>query len=345
MSEENDNMINSLYRKLSIGTLRRGKELFENVVAAIRETTGSRICSLWSINESNTNGKSQKSVSLIVRKLEDGITKYPSEEDEREGYSHELKDSFIDYVLTKTEPENLPYYACPIDEYKKIKSKDALAILDIKYAIYIPVQSWKPEDKEKKSAMLSLYFIEKPEIEESMLISLSLTIRNAVSSCFNYNMLFKKQRIIQGLVENYNDKGMKKNLHDIFHPILHRIFRDFCKYEGASVFIWNHHNNYFELLSTTGIINSDKEILKRIEYYNVFYQVGEGLTGKAAQEHRSIIICDLKEDRESSEPKYYEVIGIIRFVNKQNSVDENVVDYFNDTDVEIMEYEPILFSV
>jgi len=362
MSEENDNMINSLYRKLSIGTLRRGKELFENVVAAIRETTGSRICSLWSINESNTNGKSQKSVSLIVRKLEDGITKHPSEEDEdeREGYSHELKDSFIDYVLTKTEPENLSYYACPINEYKKIKSKKALAKLEIKYAINIPVQNWKPEDKEKKIAMLSLYFIEKPEIEESQLESLSRTIRDAVSSCFNYNMLFKKQRIIQGLVENYNDKGMKKNLHDIFHPILHRIFRDFCKYEGASVFIWNHYNNYFELLSTTGIINNDKEIYKKIEYNNVFYRVGEGLTGKAAQEQRSIIICDLKEDRESSEPKYYEVtrspgktlmvipifrpsnrnevIGIIRFVNKQNSVDENVVDYFNDTDVEIMEY-------
>ena len=27
-----------------------------------------------------------------------------------------------------------------------------------------------------------------------------------------------------------------------------------------------------------------------------------------------------------------EVIGVMRFVNKQNSVNENVVDYFNDTD-------------
>jgi len=316
---------------------------------------------LWSINESNTNGESQKTVSLIVRKLGDGITRYPSEEDEdeREGYSHELKDSFIEYVLTKTEPENVSYYACPTDEYEKIKSKEAMAKLDIKYGINIPVQSWKQEDK--KIAMLSLYFTKNPEIEESKLKSLSLTIRDAVSSCFNYNMLFNKQRIIQGLVENYNKRGTKNNLHDIFHPILNRIFRDFCKYEGASVFIWNHYNIYFELLSTTGIIKTGKDIYKKSEYKKVFYRMGQGLTGKAAQEQGPIIICDLKKDRDPpSKPKYEEVtrhlgktlmvipifrpsnrkevIGIMRFVNKQNSVNENVVDYFNDTDAEVMEY-------
>jgi signal transduction histidine kinase len=34
--------------------------------------------------------------------------------------------------------------------------------------------------------------------------------------------------------------------------------------------------------------------------------------------------------------KQKEVIGILRFVNKKNVVHKNVVDYFNDADVEMM---------
>jgi len=260
MKVTNDTMINTLNKRLLDASLRKAEWLFDSVVDAIRETTNCRMCSLWSINENSTNGETQKSTSLIVRKLEESI-KYPTEC--KDDYAHSLDNCFINYVLSKTEPKNLPYYACPTSECETYyRSKESLEELEIEYIITIPIQNLMTG---KKIAILKLYFMKDPKIENLEL--LTTTIRNVVSSCFFHNMLFNKQHIIEELVENYKEKGRKKKLEDIFYPILNSIFYRYCKYEAASVFMWNHYMNYFELLSTTGIKDTNKQPQSRALRY------------------------------------------------------------------------------
>jgi signal transduction histidine kinase len=161
---------------------------------------------------------------------------------------------------------------------------------------------------------------------------------------------------MEDLVKNYQEKGTERNLENIFNPIL-KILYNYCNYEGASIFIWDSYMNYYDLLSTTGIKEAD-------DHQTVFYLAGEGYTGKAAEERKRPMIYDNLDEDEKNNPDYMhkfreetrnpgetmmvipilrpsmkdEVIGIIRFVNKQNSVTHNVVDYFNASDVEIMSY-------
>jgi signal transduction histidine kinase len=167
-------------------------------------------------------------------------------------------------------------------------------------------------------------------------------------------MLYQKQHIMWDLVEIYKERGSKKKLADIFFPVLNDVLYKYCKYEGASFFIWDSYMNHYKLLSSTGI-----EGIQKNNYNNVVYQAGKNKTGSVADTKKPIIYDDLTANGNSHHKykeetihvgktmmaipifrpsKRDEVIGILRFTNKQNSTNTDVIDHFNDADVEIMAY-------
>ncbi|MDR1340282.1 MAG: HAMP domain-containing histidine kinase [Prevotellaceae bacterium] len=326
----------------------KGQELFDCVVNAIQETTNCRMCSLWSINYNTGNRTISRSASLIVRKLEKGQI-YPGKN--REDFVNDLKDAcLIKDVLQKTEKTRQPYHCFDIQECENHKSKESIDKLGLKYFIGIPI----PNQENKIIAVLKLFFVDKPAIQPLELFA--TTIRDVISSCFFRYVLYNRQQVMEDLMKNYQEKGTERNLENIFNPILGNILYNYCKYEGASIFIWDSYMNYYNLLSTTGIERTD-------DRQTVFYLAGEGLTGKAAGERKRPMMYDNLYEEENN-PDYMhkfreitnnpsktmmvipifrpsvkdEVIGIIRFVNKQNNANREVVDYFNDSDAEIMSY-------
>jgi signal transduction histidine kinase len=348
----NENLGHILNEQLLNASTMKGQELFDGIVTAIQKATDCQMCSLWSINNNNTNG-GFKSTSLIVRKLKNNI-EYPTHK--TEDFVHDLiGDCFINYVLMKTTETQLPYYLCDINDCKDHRSKEALEQLKLKYFISIPI----PNQENKTIALLKLSFIDNHGINQSELQSIATTISDVLSSCFFRYMLYNKHQLMEALVSNYQNKGAESNLEEIFNPVLTDILRNYCKYEGASMFIWDSYNNRYKLLATTGI----KNINSKIDFQTVFYQVGEGLTGKVADTKASKIYDNLDED-ECNNPDYKhkfreitthpgktmmvipifrpsqkdEIIGILRFINKQNDINSDIVDYYNDADEEIMNY-------
>jgi signal transduction histidine kinase len=346
-------LIHKLNKRLLEASVLEEELLFTGMIDAVLETTNCRMCSLWSINTNNTNGEEFQSASLLVRKLEEGV-KYPT--DHAEDFVHKLGDCFIDGVLTTTGQTGKPYYACSIEECGKHKSYESLKQMGLHYFVSIPV----PDGKGRIIALLKLSFAQKIAIDQLELFA--ETIRDSFASCFSRIMLYKKQQLIHNLIENYKWKGRKK-ITDIFYPIIHRIFKQYFDYEGASVFLWNTYDNRYNLLTTTGIQDDpDKK--------DVFYEEGEGLTGKVAikgKEKKAKIYDDLIELEKRKDPEYMHkwrevtenegktmlvvpilrpsnpdiVLGILRFTNKINEQSKNGirrVDYFNDADVELIDH-------
>ena len=348
-------MINKLREKLLNASIHNGDVLIRETIEAIHSTMECDMCTLWSINHNNTISNREKSsfnsASLIVRCLKEGI-KYSTYQ--REDYAHPLPGSFIEKVLTLTVTKNASYYDCPIndDMCEYHKSISTLKDMGLLYLISIPI--WKDE-RNNTLAFVKLAYKKNPNFDSSVISVIANDINKAVASALTRYQLYQQQQILNDLMQSY--KQGKNSLKDIFYPVIHTIFRKYFDYEGASVFIWDSFDNRFNLLSTTGLL----------PYYgDIFYEIGEGLTGKAAEEKVEKIYDDivfLEEEkipphihkyREKTQKrgetmlvvpilrtsKSEEVLGIIRFTNKINKQSirgkEHQLDYFNDNDIELI---------
>lgn len=348
-------MIDKLREKLLNASIHNGDKLIEETIKAIHSTLECDMCTLWSINHNNTISKREASsfdsASLIIRCLKDGV-KYTTYQ--REDYAHPLSGSFIKKVLKFTITENASYRDCLIDDdmIKCHKSIKTLKDMGLIYLISIPI--WRNERK-NTLAFVKLAYKNNPAIDSSVISEIADDINKAVASALSRYQLYQQQQILSDLINNY--KREKNTLKDIFHPVIHTIFRKYFDYEGASVFIWDSFENRFNLLSTTGLLPYEGEAC---------YDIGEGLTGKAAEDKEEKIYDDIvfleeqkipphihKYREKTQKPgetmlvvpilrtsKSEEVLGIIRFTNKINKQSirgkEHQLDYFNDNDIELI---------
>jgi signal transduction histidine kinase len=349
-------MVNNLRKNLLNALECNGEDLISEAIKAIRSTLDCDMCTLWSINHNNTDSGIGEfiSASLLFRSLKEGV-EYPSHK--KEDFVHPLGNSFIEYALDYTSKEKKTHYIGDIydEHFKKHKSYKTLIKMELSYFICIPI---KEGEKKEVNAFIKLAYKNEPlkiidQIEEIIPI-----INKAVISAISRYQTYQKQQILDELIKNYSrDKSMLK---DVFHPIIHRIFKNYFDYEGSSVFVWNSFDNWYNLLVTTGLEQSPDV---------AFYEIGEGLTGMAASQEKAKIYDDLIELERRNDPRYLhkyrektphkgetllavpilspsnpnKVLGIIRFTNKINkyskSINKNenyILDYFNDADVDLI---------
>ena len=346
-------MVNELRKKLLNALESNSEDIITETVKAIQSALGCDMCTLWSINHNNTdsNVKEFVSASLLVRYLNESNF-YPGKK--REDFVHPLENSFIEFVLDYTSKNDKLYYKCNLneDKCKKHLSYNSLKKMNLTYLICIPIK--EPEKKDAHAFLKLAYKIYPLEIIHEV-EEIAIVVNKVVVAAITRFQIYQKQQILDELIKNYGKD--KSTLKDVFHPIIHRIFNNFFEYEGASVFIWDSFENRYNYLVSTGLEPCIGE---------VFYESGEGLTGKAASEKKAKIYDNLEELEKNNDIRYLhkyrenthnhgvtllavpilspsnpdKVLGIIRFTNKINKFSkmckEDVLDYFNDADVDLI---------
>lgn len=347
-------LLHKLQGKLLDASTLNGEDLILETINRIHSLAECDMCTLWSINHNNTLSDSETgsfdSASLVVRLLKKGII-YPSYN--RVDFSHPLPGSFTEKVFEKTKMDKVSYFHHSINDDILFchKSRETLLEMGISYFFCIPIC----DDKRVTIALLILAYKAPPSFDPSFCSDIANVINKAVASVLSRHHLYQKQQILSDLMDNYS-RG-KTSLKDIFHPVINRIFRKYFDYEGASVFIWDSFDNRYNLLLSTGLQEDEDE---------VFYKVGEGLTGRAAVEKKAKIYDDiihLEDDqipphihkyREKTDARgetmlvvpilstsnQEEVLGVIRFTNKINTQsrkgNKHILDFFNDNDIELI---------
>ena len=346
-------MINKLRTALLDALESDSNDLITKTIKAIQSVLECDMCTLWSINYNNTDKDLGEfvSASLLERYMKKGLV-FPTHY--RNDYVFPLKNSFIEYVLNKTNENNFSYYKCNIydDNCKKHKSYESLLKMGLVYLIYIPINKYN-----KPIAFIKLAYKKEPPIDLNE--DIFTVVNEAVVSVLSRHLINKKQQILNDLIINYRQKNTS-NLKNLFQPIIDNIFKRYFYYEGSSVFIWDSFDNRYNLLVTTGLKNNP-------EPEKVFYEKDEGITGSTATEKKEKIYNDLSYLEKINDSKYLhkyreetrhenetmltipivrpsnpdDVFGIMRFtnkVNKQSLIDGYpVIDYFNDTDVELIQ--------
>ena len=204
--------------------------------------------------------------------------------------------------------------------------------------------------------------------ENGLLDEFSKFVSKCIYYCNRLILLQKKHTLLNELMREYQKVG-KTNLKELFERFIKEggIFQRYFKYSHASFFVWDDLNNYYQLCSTTGLFWNDGTPVDDGEYHQIFYNTADGLTGNCANPqanpHGKIVIYDdypgykekhpiFKHDRPcemedgqnlmlvpiSSPTAKKDVIGILRFVEKKHSNVSYIVNYFNDADIELMEY-------
>lgn len=343
---EKDSIVKEVKSKLFETAQYFGEDVLKESVKAILSVLGCTECSLWSINHNNTQeddgNKDFISTSLICRECCDS---YEFQKDT--DFVHDLKNGLFKHVVNTDMLESAVYI---------FKKEEAL-----KYGY----RSWEFVEKcglntfvvfticcEKKPVALLEISYRECEFNYSDWEELSTIIRPFFSSALNRYAFVKKQSLIGNLIECHR-KNKNKKISSLFNNILTGALLKACPAQGASMFIWDNYQNRFNLAATTGLEeNPDSN--------SVFYQMGDGRTGRVGQKGEPLISDDITKEevenritglfreklKDGAKTEMFipikdpsnekEVIGVFRIVNKTNVSHNTTIDYFNDADVEIM---------
>ena len=341
-------ILNDIQAVLLQPTTKTGIDLIIELIQKIQDITCCGICSLWSINSNDYNENRFKSTSLIYRQVSNSIC---YDFIDKEDFVHDMGRCFINDVVKSIISNKYNYYECDVSGCCNHRSKKCIDNLHLCYFVGIPI--YDHDNTSKISAILKLSYQIKPNID--CWDEISVIIGSFLSLSLYRNHLLKEQSLIKLLMDNYrNNCKTGKNIKALLNPIIKNILPLFCKCQGISFFIWDSYQNRFNLLETTGI----KGIT---DIQDVFYQLGEGLTGLAGMRKRTLIYNSLEEERVNSDhkekwieetldkgetmmivpilcPSGDSTIGLLRFVNKVNFANEKFIDYFNDKDVDLISF-------
>ena len=220
------------------------------------------------------------------------------------------------------------------ESFKKIKIvKD----LRLRQLICVPLLNTK---KNKIIGLLNLYFATNMSIDAQLLELTARQIVTAIDRVSSSQMEFIFSKLIE-----YPRKTLEQHLQDAIDVI--------TKYgsEAVSIFFMDDYNDILRLKSTTGIKNCNSP-------NSVFYELGQGLTGRIAKCKSAIVINNMKEKsvKDIHIGKWYErtltgsqtflgypilskdkqVLGLIRCVNKQSSVYTGRIESYSRIDLNLI---------
>lgn len=317
-----------------------------NLLRAISQVIPSKMSSVWQVNYVT------KTVSICARE------KYQPSALKNFEFNHKIKGSLIGFVISEIQKKQLHYYNIPTiyaePYWSYHKSRKRVKKLGLNRLVCIPIYSFerKHDDKSRVDALLNIYLEDDFEFSES----LAEIIKEQFSLSISRVILQKREDLTRKVIGIYEQRG-SKDLSSILYPIIHNILPKYFKYEACSIFIWDAFFNRLALSQTTGLHGNEQKS-------NVFYYIGEGLTGSIAELKKPFIIEDLSniscpelkqeyihkhQEVTIRPPKSYmcipimkpsrpdELIGVIRFVNKLNDLAE-AVDNFTVDDRELVKH-------
>lgn len=329
---------------LQISTTTRN--VFQQSIEAICKTLDCKQCTLWKVN------KKAESLSLWA------FTGYSPNESDGETFVHRIVGSFSKHMLER-DGSNSNFFS--IEDITKhphfdlLKLKRAVVANKCKRCLVILIPTHAEKSAGESSIEAILYLFPKNDIKNKD--NLVEIIQKYLSLSFANHYLSRKERLTDSIIKLHEAKG-KKDIGSIIHPIINDVLKKFINYEAASAFVWDSSLNRLNLSATTGIVGNPKN-------KDVFYALGEGLTGQVARDKERRIINfpmdsapgHLKRFREvkqhSGKSLLYipiksvvngSLLGVLRFINKINPRSK-VVDYFSNTDSELLSHISYLIGL
>ena len=352
----NDDIIAELKNRLfDIAQYWSNKNALRESVKVLRSILGCTECSLWSLNHNSTHEEKKDfiSTSLICRELSVSYI-FNSKTD----YVNDLNEGFFQRIINTTDVKSEPVFRFSKDEAISCVHKSKNFVEDVGPNDFFIIPIYKKKESRFIIALLEISY-KKYDLDDSIMEILSAIVSPFISTTFNHVFFVQKQIMMESLIMNHR-KYKNESVEVLFENIMKSLLT-FCPAQGASFFIWDDYRNQYNLVSTTGLEGSPK-------FSDVYYQKGEGRTGQIGLTGKPLIIDDLKkkddnakndlkdpkkgkfceELRDSAMTEMYipiinpsdksVVIGIFRLVNKKNICNDRFVDYFSDTDVEMMMY-------
>lgn len=330
------------------------RNVFQMAIEAICKTIDCKQCTLWKVN--NT----AKSLSLWA------FTGYKADESDEETFVHSIEGSFSQHILEQSTFENNFFSVEDITKhphFDKLKLKKAVLENKCKRCIVILIPSHHEIVKDESSIEAILFLYPKQDIEN--IGSLVEIIRKYLLLSFANYYLSRKERLTDAIIKLHEAKG-KKDIGSIIYPILNSVLKEFIQYEAASAFVWDSSLNRLTLSATTGIKGNPKN-------KDVFYFLGEGLTGQVARYmERRIINFPMDANFVQGHAKKYReikqhsgksllyipiksvvngsLLGVLRFVNKINPINKintkiKVIDHFSNPDSELLNHISYLIGL
>lgn len=330
----------------------KNSDISQSLLSAVGSVIPVKMCSLWKVNNRC------RCLSIYARE------RYSPRPELDFEYVHLLQGSLIGYLLRKAESEDRKYIDIPsvLDKpyIKYHKSPGRVRALGLRRMICIPIPN--PDASSSKQAMdavLNIYPKDDANFEESY----AEVIQDFFSVTLSRSRLISREELTRDLMSIYEARA-DKDLPSVLHPILHSVLRKYLKFEGCSVFIWDPFSNLLRLAQSTGITGKPLKA-------DVFYYLGEGLTGTIAAERRPLILEDVRKLGETGISEHYEhkwtestrssgrsfmgipimspshpseLLGVIRFTNKLNPLGD-VVDKFSDEDYDLVNHATNLIAL
>jgi len=327
------------------------ERILSSLLEAVTSVIPSKMASLWKLNNLS------KTLSIYVRK------NYLPPHDKTGEYVQELENSFIGSNLEDIKGRRF------IDiksvqgslSWKLHHAKRRVLDLNLKRMILIPIPNLDKNEQEGFAidAILNLYIPDEFEFSEE----LAEIITEQLSLAISRARLHSRAQLTKDIIQAYEQRGYK-DIGSVLYPIINNILKKYIQYEGCSVFVWDPLYNRFALAQTTGIEGKPKKS-------EVFYYLGEGLTGTIAETKESILIKDLNNIENNKLKQEYthkwreatdhggksfmgipimspsnprEMVGIIRFTNRLNPL-APVVDYFSQEDFDLVKHVCNFFAL
>ena len=314
--------------------------VFQETVESIRKVLDAAECSLWSLNRNITekskkgDDKNPMSTSLLSRSVYIDYSFRKTTD-----FVHNLNKSFFGEVVKSVQSE---YYRCGPGDISLYKHKSMKFVKDLNLSDFIVIPVTDIYDKDKLIAIFELSYKKSP-INDDGWQKCTPIIRSFFSTAFHRNNVLLNDNL-QRVFSQYENGNLKS----FYGNLINIEFRKFFDYQGSTFFIWDSYGNRFSPIATTD--NS-----KDINDSRYSYSKGEGSTGWVGNTGKPIITdkIDINQCKWAEETankaktsmivpikhpaNQNEIIGILRFLNKKNKCNPDVIDYFNGIDLKLVQ--------
>lgn len=366
-TENRNTIIDKLKSILLDSTNYIGLDLLNKSIDNLGITLDCTECSLWSVNNNNHRQKKGQvpfvSTSLLHRWINDEIKENVTDTlTHREDFVHEIGEgtclfnTVMNIVKNDATEGKSTHNYIRFDRVEALENNyrahDFLEKAKLNDFITIPINIKEPKIPGKYEIVAFLEFsFQERKYENDTWDKLSQILMPFFSSAFHRYSMIHKQNMMAEIIERHCTNE-EKGPYETFKSIIDLFMKRICPSHAVSFFMWDTYQYRYNLIYTSAP-------MERKEMNKVYYELGAGITGKVAKDKKALALDDVSEELKehkatwlemdkskmktvmiipiSRVSKKKEVVGILRFINKKNFEKGSIIDYYNDSDINVIQ--------
>lgn len=255
-----------------------------------------------------------------------------------------------------------PYYEISLSSNLECKTchvaPDRVKAYDLDFLIIVPI-TYKNTAGYDWQYVLNLYVKPYDIKPQDMLIDYIESIKTILRFGLQNKRRYLSAELIKTVIEHFKQSRIQKNKDtaSILYFLMEELKR-FITFDTCSIFMWDPIYHKLALKKSLASEFSSNKPDSRSHSSKPFYFPGEGKTGKVYQTGKPLIIDDInassKKDKFQFREKTlhelksfmavpiinparpFEILGVIRLVNRLNHFNHDIVDYFSSDDYSLI---------